>query len=153
MSSEPLSPAFTNIVDDLASLINEGNVQKAVVEGGWRYHGEAFQKEIDKLEEMMVRCGNKVIRCHATHFTRGANIQNPTKRLVIFQIRGTSKLVDPGSYQYLESSQTPKPAPGELLQSSSYQYLEESRTLIAEGEGGVDVGIVVLARDTSFKKM
>ncbi|KAL3466426.1 hypothetical protein BJX64DRAFT_14453 [Aspergillus heterothallicus] len=133
MTSGKLSPALVTIIDRLASLMNDGNVLKAAVDGGWRYYGEAIQKEIDDLKTMIVSGGNEVVRCHATHFTRGANIHNPTKRLVLIQIRGTSKL-----------------DPGELLLPGSYQYLEDSRTLIANSEEGVDVGIVVLATNTSF---
>ncbi|BCR99911.1 uncharacterized protein AKAW2_50253A [Aspergillus luchuensis] len=136
MSSEALSPALATVVHNLAALIDEGNVLKAAVDGGWRYYGETFQKEIENLKNMLVSGGNTVVRCHATHFTRGAKIRNPTERLVLIQIRGTSKL-DPGG----------------LLQPGSYQYLEDSRTLIAESEEGVDVGIVVLEADTSFKKI
>ncbi|KAH1384886.1 hypothetical protein KXW54_004017 [Aspergillus fumigatus] len=136
MPSEPLSPALNTIVDKLSDLIKEGKVSKAVVDGGWRYYGETFQKEIENLKNAIIDGGNKVVRCHATHFTRGAYIQNPTFRLILIQINGTSKL-DPGG----------------LLQPGSYQYLEDSRTLICEGEGGVDIGVVVLAENTSFKKV
>ncbi|KAL3479174.1 hypothetical protein BJX99DRAFT_222626 [Aspergillus californicus] len=133
MISGPLSPALITIVDRLASLIKDGNVLKAGIDGGWRYYGEAIQKEIGNLETMIVSGGNEVVRCHATHFTRSANILNPTKRLVLIQIRGRSKL-----------------DPGEFLLPGSYQYLEDSRTLIAEGEEGINIGIVALATNTRF---
>ncbi|KAL4910275.1 hypothetical protein BDW74DRAFT_144762 [Aspergillus multicolor] len=137
MPSEPLSPALTTIINKLSSLIAQGDVLKATVEGGWRYHGDAFQRETETLKDAIARAGNKVVRCHATHFTRGAIIQNPTRRLVLIQIRGTSRLA----------------GPGESLQPGSYRYLDESPTLIAEGEGGIDVGIVVLAADTAFREI
>lgn len=60
MPSEPLSPALNTIVDKLSDLIKEGKVSKAVVDGGWRYYGETFQKEIENLKNAIIDGGNKV---------------------------------------------------------------------------------------------
>ncbi|KAL2829549.1 hypothetical protein BDW59DRAFT_36288 [Aspergillus cavernicola] len=137
MSSTLLSPALQIIVDKLRDLINTGNVSKATVEGGWRYYGETFQKEINQLREAITKSGNNVVECHAAHFTRGANIWNPTNRLILIQIHGSSKI-----------------EPDESLRPGSYKYLEEERqALICESEEEVDVGIVALAKGTTFHKI
>ncbi|KAJ0412964.1 hypothetical protein BJY00DRAFT_98639 [Aspergillus carlsbadensis] len=107
MAAATTSPAIQTIIDKLSVLIKAGNVSKAAVEAGWRYYGESFQKEIMELREAISKCGNNVIECHAAHFTRGANIRNPTNRLIIIQIHGCSKiepgqLLRPGAYKYLE---------------------------------------------------
>jgi hypothetical protein len=60
MTSTPLSPALQIIIDKLSDLIKTGNVSKATVEGGWRYHGENFQKEIKELREAISKTGNNV---------------------------------------------------------------------------------------------
>jgi hypothetical protein len=134
--SEPLSLSLRPIIDKMGSLISEGKVTKTAFAGGWRYSGESFLEQIAKLKKAMTDGGNEVVECHATHFTRGANIGNPTGRLILIQIRGTS-ILDPGG----------------LLPPGSYQYLENSRTLISEDGKGVDVGVVVLAEETTFKKV
>lgn len=68
MSSEALSPALATVVHKLAVLIDEGNVLKAAVDGGWRYYGETFQKEIDNLKDMLVSGGNTVSTSLVMHY-------------------------------------------------------------------------------------
>ncbi|GIJ86932.1 hypothetical protein Asppvi_005831 [Aspergillus pseudoviridinutans] len=134
--SEPLSLSLKPIIDKIGSLISEGKVGKTTIAGGWRYSGEDFETQIAELEKAMTDGGNDVVACHATHFTRGANIGNPTGRLILIQIHGTS-ILDPGG----------------LLSPGSYQYLEDSRTLISQDGKGVDIGVVVLAKNSTFKKV
>lgn len=69
---------------------------------------------------------NKVRGCTIWHFFRGANIQNPTKGLILLSINGTATL-----------------SPGEPLTSESFSYIKDEPSLLA-GAKGVDIAFVVL---------
>lgn len=130
MDGEPLSESVKDIVSEMRKLVkNKKAIREQKGEMVWQYGGQDFLNEIVRLKAEMVNMGKKVVECNAFHFGRGANIKNPTKRLILIPINGTSTL-RPG---------------GPLLPETSL-YIEDERSLLG-GEGGVDVIFVALAEE------
>lgn len=68
----------------------------------------------------------QVIECNAYHFLKGANIQNPTKRLFLIPVNGTPTLV-----------------PDCPLSQCSCYFFDDSRTLLGEE---IDIITLVLGK-------
>ncbi|KAL4887781.1 hypothetical protein BDV59DRAFT_162604 [Aspergillus ambiguus] len=117
----PLPESAKCVVDRIRTLISSNNAEKKEKEPGltWNYVGMEITKELDNLknDRMLVPEGSRAVACHAYHVLRGANILNPTSRLLLIIVNGTPTLDK--NFRLLQDK---------------YYTLEQERPLFGQGD-------------------
>ncbi|PYH75339.1 hypothetical protein BO82DRAFT_408087 [Aspergillus uvarum CBS 121591] len=110
-TTEELGQVLTRIKD----IIQAGKVTTEERQSaGWKYGGKELETELELLNEIL-RIKYKVLESNVFHFINGANIHNPTKRLLMIPITGTPRLKS-----------------GETLTPTNCYYTEEVQLLFGE---------------------
>lgn len=110
LQRQDISRTMKDVITRIKSLIRDNKVTKEEEHtGGWKYGGKELEAEIELLITAMDN-DYEVLNCNVFHFVNGANIRNPTNRLLILPINGTPKLSSgelllPENYYYAESGQ------------------------------------------------
>ncbi|KAI9039866.1 uncharacterized protein KD926_008967 [Aspergillus affinis] len=101
MASESLWKSAWDVVAKMRDIIqNESPERVKESKAGWQYR---LLDECKAMKADMESRGYKVHDCTVFHFLLTAKIENPTKRLLLIPIQGTSTLtptedLSPGSY-------------------------------------------------------
>ncbi|KAL4931387.1 uncharacterized protein BDV17DRAFT_256751 [Aspergillus undulatus] len=114
-----ISGGMQDTITRIQSLIQTKKVTKQGTPESWRYGGKELEAEMERLRtNLRLHGGYKVLGCNVFHFESGANINNPTKRLLMIPVNGAP------------TRDTPS---GEPLLSNSYYYTEDDQLLFGEG--------------------
>ncbi|KAL2817420.1 hypothetical protein BDW59DRAFT_132639 [Aspergillus cavernicola] len=115
LQQQVITGAMKDIITRIKKLIQDEKVTtEEKKSGGWKYGGRELETEIELLNAAM-SSEYKVLECNAFHFINGANIRNPTKRLLMIPVNGTPKLKS-----------------GETLPSENCYYTDEGQLLFGE---------------------